>query len=400
LNFSFYIAKRYLKSTTKNKAINIIGKISTLGIIAGSAALFIVLSGFSGLVDFSLSFSNKTDSDLNITAAVGKTFTMSDNDFAKIKAIADVEQCSKTLEERVLFVFNGKDQVAFLKGVDTNFVKVNSFSESVFEGNWIDYKTNQVVVGAAIAQKLSLGLLDFNNQLEVFVPKPGSGTIENPDDAFNKSVLIPVGFYSVVDDLDGKYVFSDLDLAQDLLGLRRNEISNLEVKLSPTADENIVRRKITEIFGTKVIIKNRLQMNDALYKMLNTENMVVYLIFTLVIILLLFAFVGAIIMIILDKKSNLKTLFNLGVAVSELRNIFLIQGTMLCFFGSIIGLVIGVAVVLIQINFSVLMINENMAYPMKFTFQNVFVVFFTITILGFMASFIASRRVNTKLLEI
>ncbi len=400
MNFSFYIAKRYLKSTTKNKAINIIGKISTLGIIAGSAALFIVLSGFSGLVDFSLSFSNKTDSDLNITAAVGKTFTMSDNDFAKIKAIADVEQCSKTLEERVLFVFNGKDQVAFLKGVDTNFVKVNSFSESVFEGNWIDYKTNQVVVGAAIAQKLSLGLLDFNNQLEVFVPKPGSGTIENPDDAFNKSVLIPVGFYSVVDDLDGKYVFSDLDLAQDLLGLRRNEISNLEVKLSPTADENIVRRKITEIFGTKVIIKNRLQMNDALYKMLNTENMVVYLIFTLVIILLLFAFVGAIIMIILDKKSNLKTLFNLGVAVSELRNIFLIQGTMLCFFGSIIGLVIGVAVVLIQINFSVLMINENMAYPMKFTFQNVFVVFFTITILGFMASFIASRRVNTKLLEI
>ena len=366
--------------------------------MVGTAALFVVMSGFSGLVDFSLSFSNQTDSDLNVSAVVGKTFVISDANFNKIKAIDGIGVCSKTLEERVLFVFNGKDQVAYLKGVDSLFANVNSFKDSVFQGSWLKYNTAQVVVGAGIAQKLSLGLMDVNNPLEVFVPKPGAGTIENPDDAFNKSVLIPIGFYSVMDDIDSKYVFSDLGLAQDLLGLQHNQISNLEIKLKPNADEDLIRTKITTVFGNKVKIKNRLQMNDALYKMLNTENVVVYLIFTLVIVLLLFAFVGAIIMIILDKKSNLKTMYNLGVEVVELRNIFLFQGTLLCFFGSLIGLLIGSCVVLVQINFSVLMINENMAYPMKFNFQNVFVVFFTIFILGFLASFIASRRVNKKML--
>ena len=386
-------------STTKNKAINIIGKISSLGIIVGTAALFVVLSGFSGLVDFSLSFSNQTDSDLNLSAVMGKTFVVSDIDLKKINAIEGVEMTSKTVEERVLFVFNGKDQVAFLKGVDSLFLKVNSFENSVFEGNWLEFNTRQVVIGAGIAEKLSIGLLDFNNTLEVFVPKPGRGTIENPNDAFNKSVLIPIGFYSVVDDIDMKYVLSDLQLAQNLLGLKPNQVSNLAIKLKPGANEDFVRAQIKIVFGNNVKIKNRLQMNDALYKMLNTENVVVYLIFTLVIILLLFAFVGSIIMIILDKKTNLKTLHNLGVEVFELRNIFLFQGTLLCFFGSLIGLFIGSCIVLIQINFNVLMINETMSYPMKFDFQNFFVVFFTILILGFLASFIASRRVNARMLN-
>ena len=387
-----------MRSATKNKAINIISKISSLGIVVGTAALFVVLSGFSGLVDFSLSFSNQTDSDLNVSAVVGKTFKISESDFKKIKGIEGVKICSKTLEERVLFVFNGKDQVAYLKGVDSLFANVNTFRNTIFEGNWLKYNTAQVVVGAGIARKLSLGLMDVNNPLEVFVPKPGTGPIENPDDAFNKTVLIPIGFYSVVDDIDSKYVFADLGLTQELLGLKTDQISNLEIKLQPNADEEAVRTKIETLFNGNVKIKNRLQMNDALYKMLNTENVVVYLIFTLVIVLLLFAFVGAIIMIILDKKANLKTMFNLGVEVVDLRNIFLFQGTLLCFFGSLIGILLGSCIVLIQINFNVLMINESMPYPMKFNFQNVFVVFFTIFILGFLASFIASRRVNKKLL--
>lgn len=398
LNFSLYIAKRYLKSSAKIKAINIISRISSLGIIVGTAALFVVLSGFSGLVDFSLSFSNQTDSDLNVGAKVGKTFELTDKNFTKIKEIDGVALCSKVVEERVLFVYSGKDQVAYLKGVDRSFINVNGFTNTIAEGEWLKYNTAQVVVGAEIARKLSLGLMDVNNPLEVFVPKPGTGTIENPDDAFRKSVVLPIGIYAVMDDIDAKYVFSDLRLAQELLGLSDNQISNLEIKLQADANEDVVREKIMSVLGNGIVIKNRLQMNDALYKMLNTENVVVYLIFTLVIILLLFAFVGAIIMMVLDKKSNLKTLYNLGVEIVDLRNIFLYQGTLLCLIGSLIGLLLGIAIVFVQINYNILMINDVMAYPMKFTVQNAVVVFFTIVVLGLCASFIASRRINKKML--
>jgi lipoprotein-releasing system permease protein len=133
--------------------------------------------------------------------------------------------------------------------------------------------------------------------------------------------------------------------------------------------------------------------------MLNTENIAVYLIFTLVIIIALFNLIGALIMMILDKKSNLKTLYNLGVEVKNLRKIFLLQGTLLSVIGGIIGLVLGVIIVLIQQQFQLIMITPTLAYPVVFSFENVLIVFLTIFLLGFVASLIASSQVSRKLFE-
>ena len=146
-------------------------------------------------------------------------------------------------------------------------------------------------------------------------------------------------------------------------------------------------------------IRTRAQLNDSLYKMLNTENIAVYLIFTLVIIIALFNLIGALIMMILDKKSNLKTLFNLGTEIRDLRKIFLLQGTLLSVGGGIIGLFLGIIVILIQQEFKLIMITPTLAYPVIFSVQNVFVVLGTIGLLGFVASLIASSRVSKKLLE-
>ena len=399
MNFPLYIAKRYLKSASKNNAINIINIVASLGIIVGAAALFIVLSGFSGLIDFSLSFTNTIDPDLKATSTTGKSYTISDAQEVKIKNIEGIAFYSKVIEERVLFVFKGKEQVTYLKGVDSSFMKVSTIKKSLFNGQWLKYNTAQVVVGYGISNKLSMGLFDYNNPLEVFVPKPGNGIIESENDAFNKSILIPIGIYAINEDLDAKYVFCDLRLSQDLLGYKSNQITGLEIKLKPNGEESKTVKELQLLFNNKLTIKNRMQLNDGLYKMLNTENVAVYLIFTLVIILVLFTFAGAIIMMILDKKPNLKTLYNLGVEIKNLRKIFLFQGVLLCIIGGILGIVIGTIIVLIQQNFQLIMITENLAYPMKFTFQNVLIVLSTIFLLGFIVSFIASSRVNKKLFE-
>ena len=399
MNFPLYIAKRYLKSASKNNAINIINGIASLGIVVGAMALFVVLSVFSGLVDFSLSFSNTIDPDFKAISATGKSFLISNDQENQLQKIKGIRSYSKVVEERVLFVFKEKEQVAVLKGVDSTFTQVSTVKKSLFAGQWLKEKTAQVVVGYGIAQKLSLGLYDYNNAFEVFVPKAGSGTIENPNDAFNKSILIPIGVFAISEELDTKYVFSDLGLAQDLLGYQPNEVSALEIKFSEPTAENEVKAALKKIFKDKLILKNRTQLNDALYKMLNTENIAVYLIFTLVIIIALFNLIGALIMMILDKKSNLKTLYNLGVEVKNLRKIFLLQGTLLSGIGGIIGLVLGVIIVLIQQQFQLIMITPTLAYPVVFSFQNVLIVFLTIFLLGFVASLIASSQVSKKLFE-
>ena len=370
-----------------------------MGIIVGAMALFVVLSVFSGLKEFSLSFTNEIDPDLKATPTLGKSFGISTEQELQIKKIKGLASYSKIIEERVLFTFGDKQEVAYLKGVDSRYTHVNAIKEKLFNGQWLQPNTYQVVVGYGMSQKFSMGLFDYNTALEVLVPRPGKGTITIPSEAFNQTDLIPVGIYSISEDLDSKYVFADLSLAQELLEYSPNQISGIEFKLQPNTNESDVIAQLQAIFNHTLTLKNRAQLNESLYKMLNTENIAVYLIFTLVIVVALFNLIGALIMMILDKKGNLKTLYNLGTEIKSLRNIFLLQGTLLSVYGGIIGLVLGIAIVLLQQHFEWIMITPTLAYPVVFSFENIAIVLTTIVVLGFLASLIASSRVSKKLLE-
>ena len=399
MNFPLYIAKRYLFSKSKNNAINIITGIAAVGIVVGAMALFVVLSVFSGLREFSLSFSNDFDPDLKGTAITGKFFTLTSQQEQKLTQIPGIASYSKVLEERVLFFFDGKEQVTYLKGVDKKFTQTNVVEQNLVNGKWLKPNTIEVVIGYGISEKLSLGLYDFNNPFEVYVPRKGKGVIESEAEAFNKTRLIPVGIYAISEDLDQKYVFCDLTLAQELLELQSNQLSGIEIKLKPDADEAAVMKAVADLTQNKLQIRNRAQQNATLYKMLNTENIAVYLIFTLVIIIALFNLIGALIMMILDKKSNLKTLHSLGSDIKDLKKIFLLQGSLLSVFGGLLGLVLGIVIVVIQQQFKLVMITESLAYPVVFSIQNVAIVFATIVSLGVVSSWIASSRVSQKLLD-
>ncbi|MRX69690.1 lipoprotein-releasing system permease protein [Flavobacterium resistens] len=399
MNFPLYIAKRYIFSRSKNNAINIINRIASLGIVAGTMALFVVLSVFSGLKVFSLSFTNEIDPDLKMTSTYGKSFLITPDQESQIKKIDGVVSYTKIIEERVLFLFKDKQKVTYLKGVDRNYPVVNDIKKKLFTGQWLKPDTYQVVIGYGISRDFSLGVLDFENPLQIFAPKPGKGAIENPDDAFTKTDVLPVGIYSISEDLDSKYVFADLGLVQELLEYKTNQISGLEFNLQENANESAIRSQLESIFKNKVTLRNRAQLNESLYRMLNTENIAVYLIFTLVIIVALFNLIGALIMMILEKKGNLKTLFNLGTEISHLRKIFLLQGTLLSVFGGIIGLILGVILVLFQQKYELIMITPTLAFPVVFTIENILIVLGTIISLGFLASLIACSRVSKKLLD-
>lgn len=399
MNFPLYIAKRYILSKSKSNAINIISVIALGGIIVGTLALFVVLSVFSGLREYSVQFTNNFDPDLKVITVKGKSFLITADDEKKINSISGIATISKTVEERVLFSFNGKQQVTYIKGVDREFQNSNDISKNLFNGQWLKSDTPQAVIGYGISQKLSLGLFDFNNPLEVYVPKPKKGQIQSVDEDFNVDYLMPVGIYAVSEELDSKYVFVDLNLSQQLMGFQPNEVTGIEIKTQPNSDREKIKTEIETLFQGKVKVKTREELNSTLHKMLNTENIAVYLIFTLVIIVALFNLVGALIMIIIEKKNNLKTLLNLGAEVSDLRKVFLLQGVLLSFFGGLIGLVLGTIIVFLQQKFSLIMITDSLAYPVVFEIFNLLIVLATILFLGFFAAFIASSRVSKKLLN-
>jgi lipoprotein-releasing system permease protein len=394
-----YIAKRYLGSKSSNNAINIITLIATLGVIVSAIALFIVLSVFSGLKDFSLSFIRTADPDLKITSVEGKSFLFDEN-IEKVLLREQIAAYSKVIEERVFLSYGEKSHVASIKGVDANYLLVNRLDTAVYFGNWVNYDAKYtVVVGSAISTALSIGSYDFLESLKIYVPKPGKGYITNPKTAFNQVGAQTIGIYRLTDDIDKKFVYSNLSLAQDLLGYRENQISAIELKLIEGASVTDVQDELKESLGNDFEVKTRQQLNSVFYKMLNTENLVSYLVFTLILMIALFNVIGAIVMMIIDKKENLKTLFHLGSSVRDIRKIFVFQGFLLTIFGLFVGLLLAIPFVLLQKKYGFIMITQSLAYPVEFKLINVILVIVTIVILGYLAAKIASARISNKLVE-
>jgi lipoprotein-releasing system permease protein len=373
--------------------------IASGGVIIAAAALFIVLSVFAGLKDFSLQFSSYVDPDLKILPAEGKSFFFTLDDISKLNSIEGVASFSKIIEERIIIKSENKNLLATLKGVDENYLNVTSIDSMISKGRWISSNSNEVVSGWGISNNLSFGILDYLKPLSLYVPKPGKGQITSIRGAYNAAYVSNVGLFDINETLNNEYVFADITLAKKLLNYKNDQISALELKLNAESKTSQIRGQLEETFPNRFIIKNREQLNDALFKMLNTENLAIYLIFTLVIIIALFNVIGAIIMMILDKKKSLNTLFNLGTEPKTIKSIFFLQGSLMTVISGIVGVIIGVIIVIIQQSFNLVMLTPDLPYPVRMNVYNILIVLATIFALGIVASRIASQRITKDLIQ-
>ncbi len=387
-----------MRSKSSQNAVNIINFITFLVIVIGSAALFVVLSGFAGLKTFSLSFTTSFDPDLKASPAYGKVFILSKEQEKDLSEIVEIASFSKEIEEKVVLSYDQKIDIAVIKGVDENYVRTTEIDSTVRLGNW-ELGPQLAVAGYGITQTLGIVPNYYRNPLKILALKPGKGSLvqKSTKDLYNVLPMVISGFYTIEESIDNKYIFAELELVQALLEKNQNQLSGINFKLNPKAQQKLVREKIKAILGDSILVLNREEMNSSLHKMLKTENIAAYLIFTLVLIIALFNVVGAIIMMILDKQENSKTLYNLGVTLKELRGIYFIQGVLVTASGGILGILFGATLIGLQLIFGIVTIG-SIEYPVEFKWENFLIVFATITILGLIASKIASNRINTKLL--
>ncbi|WP_350286710.1 FtsX-like permease family protein [uncultured Croceitalea sp.] len=402
MNFSLYIAKRYLRSKSSQNAVNIINFITFLVIVIGSAALFIVLSAFAGLKTFSLQFTNTFDPDIKAIPATGKFFALTPEQEIQLDAIEGLADYAKEIEERVYLSYQDKNTIAHIKGVDQHYRSVTGLDSTLYYGSWGVNETN-ALAGIGIVNLLGITVNNYQNPLNVITLKPGKGSLTadamRSNSFYNQMPLFVSGVYRIEDNLDKKYIFAQLPLVQAFLEKDSLQVSGLNFKLRSEADEEIVRAQINDVMGDKVLVLNRRELNGTLYRMLNTENLATYLIFTLVLIIALFNVVGAIIMLILDKQQHLKTLFALGSPLKELRRIYFIQGVLVTLVGGLVGVFIGSVIIGSQELFEWFMINSVLAYPVEFKVVNILIVLATILVLGLISSKIASSRISAVLLK-
>ena len=388
------IAWRYFFSKSGQTVINRINSVALLVIVLATAALMIVLSAFSGLKDFGLSFSNVFDPDLRVLAKQGKAITLDSSQIHRLQKVDGIKAFSPILEEKVFLSFKEKNQVAYLKGVRPDYLKVIPADSLVAVGEWLAPESNAIVAGYGIGAGMDLGVYDYGSFLNISIPRKNlkSSLRQNP---FYTQQAVTIGLYQISEDIDQKYIFSALDFARDLLQYPQNVFSSIEIKVAPEADLKDLKKKIREIMGHSIRVKDRAQLNTALYKMLNTEHLAIYLIFTLVLIIALFNLVGALVMMILDKRPQMNILKAMGITQQQLRQTFFSLGMLIILFGGGIGLALSSIVILIQqwspfINVP----GTSLPYPVKWELENLLLVMGTLLFLGSLASAWASRGVK------
>ena len=370
-------------------------KLAGLGVIVGATALFIVLCGFNGLRDFSLAFTSFVDPDLKVVPVKTKTFVINDSLLKDVLQLDNVLTFSKSVEENVFLSTNETGDVVSVKGVSKLFPS-KTIDSILFDGEWIS-GSNQIVSGWGIANKLSYGIYDYSKGITLYAPRPGKNQILSVEGSFSKLTVVNVGLFEINEDLDFSLIYTGLKDLQNLLGYTENQISSVEIILKdPLKSEetaNLLRSKL----GSEFKVKTKEQLNDTLYKMLNTEQVAVYLVFTLVLIIALFNLISSIVIMVLEKRNNLKTLYNSGATHNEIKKIFYFQGLIITFLGGATGMFLGFLLMLIQQKFSVFMITSSLAYPVSIELSTFLIVSVTILALGSFASKISSNVVTKEL---
>ena len=372
-------------------------KLAGLGVVVGSAALFIVLSGFNGLKDYSLAFTSFVDPDLKLIPAKSKTFVVKDSLLKDVLQLENFLSYSKIVEEDLFLSTSLSGEIVSVKGVSSSY-PLKTSSSILYDGDWIA-GPNQIVSGWGIANKLSYGVYDYSKSLKLYAPKPGKKQILSIDDSFSRLDVINVGLFEINEALDFSLVYTSLTDLQTLLGYSKNQLSSVEFILKDPSKTIESVALLESKFGSGFEVKTKEQLNDTLYKMLNTEEVAVYLIFTLVLVIALFNLISSIIIMVLEKRKNLKTLHSSGANHGEIRNIFYYQGLIITLLGGAVGVFVGYVLVLVQQKFSLFMITSSLPYPVSPRPITFVIVAVTILILGAVASKISSSVVTKDLIR-
>ena len=386
MNISFLIAKRYFFSKSKQKAVNVINLISLSLIVISSATLIIVLSGFSGLKDYGLSFSNSFDPEYRIIPKTGKTFLIDSTIIKSLKRIEEIKNFAPVIEEKIFLSFRGKNHVAYLRGIDSTYLEVIPLKKLIKMGELFNPKYDEVVIGSQIANILNLGIYDYNDFLSLTALKKESSRLISINPFIKKRSLVS-GVFQVGDEVDKKYLFSSLNFSRNLFQIPKNYFSYIDVSINKPVSSTFLEKKIQSFFSDKITIKNKQQLNPAFYKMLNTENIAIYFIFTLVLVISLFNVIGSLNIMILEKKPNLKILNAIGFPEKNNKKIFFYLGLMISWVGGFLGLIIGFSLLLIQYYSPFLYVpGTSFPYPVSFKLNDIFLVLLTLFILGLISS--------------
>ena len=395
MKLSYFIAWRYLFSKKKHNAINIISGISVCGVTLATLALICTLSVFNGFQDMVSTLFTAFDPEIKITAREGKVFDAHDERILALRALPQIDVFTETLEENAMVQYKDRQTMAVIKGVEDNFEQLTAIDSILFgNGDFLlkDHEVDYGIMGLELVYTLGTGI-QFVHPLQVFMPKrEGRVNMANPAASFQSGYLFSPGAVFAVKQqkYDGNYILTSLDFIRGMLNYT-TEVSAIELKLKPNTNPERFRQEAAALLGSEFIIQNRYEQQSDVFRIMEIEKLISYVFLTFILLIACFNVIGSLSMLILDKRDDVVTLRNLGANNKLITNIFLAEGRMICFFGAITGIVLGLVLCLIQKQFGIITLGGGTnsfivnSYPVSVHWQDVLLIFATVVIVGLLA---------------
>lgn len=398
-NTAFYIARRYLIAKKGSQAVSFITGLAAFAMMIAVAAMFIIISVFSGLEDLNQDFISNLHADLTLKSVKGKTIPQLKKTIGILNSENEISHFSKLIEEKVYIDYNNVGEIAYIRGVDSAYVKVNPIDKTIFYGSYPSFKyMNEVLMEAQLNNRLSIPVANETSAATLFMPKPGKGIISKSEDIFNKKEILVTGIFPSNDQLDN-YIIAPLELTESLLSLPKNSAYEIVIKLKHPEKADVIKASLSQKLGADISIKTKSEENAAFWKMINTEKLMIYLIFALVIFITTFNLAGAIIILQLDKKEQAKSLISLGFTTLDLRKTYFNTSLLIVLFGVISGLLLGTIMCVIQLQTGIFTATETLPFPVKIILPNYFYVSFIALFFGVSISWIFSKINKENIIE-
>lgn len=409
-NFSFYVARRYMFSKKSVGAINVISFISVAGVAVGTMALVIVLSVFNGFHDLVASLFTNFDPQIEVVPVKGKTINSDAPELDRIRHLDFVDVATDVVEDQAIAVYGDRQRMVTVMGVDENFDQLTNISDILYgDGDFTLRVANLYfgVPGIRLAQDLGLGAR-WADYLKIYAPvRRGQLTdLDTPTDGFVVDSLLSPGVVYAVNQnkYDRDRIITSIYFARQLFD-QDGMLSSLQLRLKPGTDLSTAKREIKAAAGEKFRVLDRFEQQADTFRIMQIEKVLAYVFLTFILIVACFNIISSLSMLIIDKKNDINTLHNLGANDRQIQSIFLYEGRIISAVGALIGIGLGLALCGLQQAFGFVKMGESSgtfivnAYPVSVHYWDVLVVFITVILIGWAASWIPARRLRKQILN-
>lgn len=408
MNLPFYIARRYLFSKKSTHVINLISGISAVGVAVATMALVVTLSVFNGFHDLVATFLTAFDPQIQVVPTQGKTAPADDPVLQKIRTLPEVDVATESVEDQALAVYQGKQAMVTVKGVDDNFDQLTHINDILYgDGEFSLHAANLEygTVGIRLADQLGM-TADWDGYLNIYAPqREGQLDMMNPTEGFVEDSLISPGAVFMVRNAkyDANYIVTSIGFARRLFN-QQGMLSQLELRLKPGSNLDAVKAEMREIAGEKYRVLDRMEQQADTFRIMKIEKFIAYIFLTFILAVACFNIIGSLSMLIIDKKEDVTTLRNMGATDKQITRIFLFEGRMISVIGAVIGILLGLLLCWLQQEYGLVALGQSSgsfvvdAYPVSVHPEDIIVVFLTVVAVGFVSVWYPVRYFAKRLL--